>query len=108
MVAEGGREARTEYRVLEHLGDYTLLEAYPRTGRTHQIRVHLASIGHPVAGDAVYGSRKTGRLFPRQFLHAQRICLVLPASDSQREFEAELPDDLRQSLGTLKAQFHPT
>lgn len=106
VVAEGGRDARTEYRVLEHLGDYTLLEAYPRTGRTHQIRVHLASIGHPVAGDAVYGSRRTGRLFPRQFLHALRVHIVLPGSKSQGEFEAELPDDLRQSLDTLNAQTH--
>jgi 23S rRNA pseudouridine1911/1915/1917 synthase len=104
VVAEGGRDARTEYHVLKHLGDYTLLEAYPRTGRTHQIRVHLASIGHPVAGDAVYGSRKTSRLFPRQFLHALRVCIVLPGSNSQREFEAELPDDLRQSLYALNAE----
>ena len=104
VVREGGKEARTEYLVREYVPGYTLLEAYPRTGRTHQIRVHFASIGHPVAGDTVYGSRRGSPLFPRQFLHAWRISLVLPGSQERREFEAELAEDLREALDKLDAR----
>ncbi len=99
VVYQGeGKEAATEYRVVEYVGDYTLVEAKPRTGRTHQIRVHLAAIGHPVAGDTVYGS-KSQRL-PRMFLHACRLGFKLPSSGEYREFTSELPPDLK---GVLQA-----
>lgn len=101
VARDGGRDARTEYRVRNHIGGYSLLEAYPRTGRTHQIRVHFASIGHPVAGDRVYGPRKTERRFGRQFLHAWRISIVLPGSADRRLFQADLADDLQSSLDAL-------
>ena len=70
-IVAKGREARTEYRVIKYIGNYSLLEIKPETGRTHQIRVHLAAIGFPVVGDATYGL-KSPRL-PRQFLHASKI-----------------------------------
>ncbi len=109
---EGGREARTEYRVIEYFGDagtrsrpYTLVEAEPKTGRTHQVRVHFASIGHPLAGDPVYGFRKQ-RLsgLRRQFLHAQTLGFRLPGSDEHIELAAELPDDLRAVLEELRGR----
>ena len=110
-VVEGGREARTEYRVVEYFGDsagkesrpYTLVEAEPMTGRTHQIRVHFASIGYPLAGDPVYGFRKQ-RLsgLCRQFLHARTLGFRLPGSDEYIELTTELPDDLRAVLGELR------
>lgn len=120
-VVEGGREARTEYRVVEYFGGahykyfddrankgsrpYTLVEAEPKTGRTHQVRVHFASIGHPLAGDPVYGFRKQ-RLsgLRRQFLHAQTLGFRLSSSDEYIELTAELPDDLRVVLDELRRQ----
>ena len=110
-VVEGGREARTRYRVVDYFSGgtgrgsrpYTLVEAEPRTGRTHQVRVHFASIGHPLAGDPVYGFRKQ-RLssLRRQFLHAQTLGFDLPGSDEYVELTAELPDDLRVVLEELR------
>ena len=110
-VVEGGREARTEYRVVEYFSGgvghrahpYTLVEAEPETGRTHQVRVHFASIGHPLAGDPVYGFRKQ-RLssLRRQFLHAQTLGFRLPRADEYVELTVELPDDLRVVLEELR------
>ncbi len=95
-----GREARTKYRVLKHLGSYSLLETIPETGRTHQIRVHLAAIGYPVIGDKVYGVKSP--LLDRQFLHAQRIKFQLPSSGKEVEFSSELPTDLTGVLQALE------
>lgn len=105
-VIEGGREARTEYRAMEYFRgrmSYTLVEVEPKTGRTHQVRVHFASIGHPVAGDRVYGFRKQ-RLsgLRRQFLHAGALGFRLPGSDEYIELTAQLPDDLRVVLEELR------
>ncbi len=102
-VVERGREARTEYRVLRYLKGFTLLEIRPETGRTHQIRVHLAAIGHPIAGDANYGppAAKKPPLVARQFLHAHVLGFRLPSSNEWREFQSELPPDLCQALETL-------
>ena len=101
VVAEGsGREARTEYRVVEYIGKYTLLEVKPQTGRTHQIRVHLAAIGYPVVGDSVYGVKSPH--VDRQFLHATRLGFNLPATDGYVEFESELPPDLAQALRDIR------
>jgi 23S rRNA pseudouridine1911/1915/1917 synthase len=109
-VLPGGREAITEYHVLEQFahsmgpvaGDYTLVEAEPQTGRTHQIRVHFASIGHPVTGDAVYGRRRPRLDVPRQFLHAQRLGFKHPVTGQRLEFEAPLPADLDAVLAILR------
>ncbi|MDY6907808.1 MAG: RluA family pseudouridine synthase [Chloroflexota bacterium] len=98
-VVSQGREAVTRYRVIEYLDGRTLLEVTPETGRTHQIRVHLAAIGHPVVGDQVYGSRSP--LVARQFLHAWRLGFELPGSGERAEFEAALPSDLEAALKGL-------
>ena len=98
-VVSGGREARTEYRVIKYFADYTLVEAMPETGRTHQIRVHFAAIGHPVFGDPVYGKRSS--LLGRQFLHAHRLGFKLPSSGKFVEFKSELPPDLEEVLKQL-------
>ncbi|MCX8126244.1 MAG: pseudouridine synthase, partial [Dehalococcoidia bacterium] len=95
-VVKRGREARTRYCVRQYMGDFTLLEVSPETGRTHQIRVHMAAIGFPVAGDSVYGIRLPG--LGRQFLHAFRLGFHLPSSGEYREFVIGLPDDLRGVL----------
>ncbi len=102
VVQKGGREAVTEYQVLEHLVDYSLLEVRPQTGRTHQVRVHLAYIGHPVVGDKVYGYRKQRLGLKRQFLHAQRLGLDLPSSGKHLTLTSELPQDLREVLDRLR------
>jgi 23S rRNA pseudouridine1911/1915/1917 synthase len=102
-VVEGGRAAQTRYRVRKLLDDagvaYSLVEAEPLTGRTHQIRVHFASIGHPVVGDRLYG--KASALVGRQFLHAWRLGFRLPASGRYQEFESPLPGDLEGALEAL-------
>jgi 23S rRNA pseudouridine1911/1915/1917 synthase len=94
------REAQTSYRVRERFEGYTYLEATLITGRTHQIRVHLASLGHPVTGDAVYGHRTP--LVARQFLHAWRLSLNHPVDDRELSFEAPLAEDLAAALRRLK------
>jgi len=110
-VLPGGREAITEYHVLERFahavgpaaGDYSLVEAEPQTGRTHQIRVHLASIGHPVVGDRVYGRRKVRLPVERQFLHAQRLGFRHPLTGRRVELESPLPDNLAAVLALLRS-----
>jgi 23S rRNA pseudouridine1911/1915/1917 synthase len=109
-VVPGGREAVTEYHVLEQYarqvgpaaGEYCLVEAEPETGRTHQIRVHFASIGHPVVGDRVYGRRRTHLQLTRQFLHAWRLVFKHPVGGERIELEAPLPEDLASVLEMLK------
>ncbi len=102
-VVRGGREAITEYTVIAYYDDYTLVEARPLTGRTHQIRVHFAFIGHPLVGDTVYGRRKQ-KLKPwlrRHFLHAHRIRFRLPRTGELVEFTSPLPKDLQAVLDRL-------
>jgi 23S rRNA pseudouridine1911/1915/1917 synthase len=98
-VTERGREARTEYKVIKYLDNYTLLEIRPKTGRTHQIRVHLAAIGFPIVGDAVYGAKSA--YISRQFLHAYKLSFKLPSSGEYREFESEMPPDLVKALNDI-------
>ena len=98
-VVAGGREARTEYRVVRYIGDYTLLEVMPETGRTHQIRVHFSAIGYPVVGDKVYGVKSA--YLSRQFLHASRLGFKLPSTGEYMEFKSELPPDLAQALENI-------
>jgi len=95
-VVTEGREARTEYRVIRYIGNYTLLEVMPETGRTHQIRVHLSAIGYPVVGDKVYGVKSPH--LSRQFVHASRLGFKLPSTGEYVEFTSELPPDLEQAL----------
>jgi len=107
-VSEHGRAARTHYRVLERYAKATLLECSLDTGRTHQIRVHLQSIGHPLVGDPVYRAGRgaaPGPLasFKRQALHAFRLGLVHPSSGEAMQWEAPPPEDLRDLLGVLGA-----
>jgi 23S rRNA pseudouridine1911/1915/1917 synthase len=101
-VVAGGREARTRFRVLERLGAYTLVEARLETGRTHQIRVHFASIGHPIVGDPVYGRAHESLGLARQFLHARRLAFDLPSTGERVTFESPLPADLEAALTELR------
>jgi 23S rRNA pseudouridine1911/1915/1917 synthase len=102
VLTEGGRAARTNYAVRERLPGATLLEAGLITGRTHQIRVHLASIGHPVVGDRVYGPRRQAIVAPRQMLHAWRLELAHPITGAPLAFEAPLPADMAAVLEGLR------
>ncbi len=94
-VARGGRPARTEFRRLATAGGLSLLEVHPLTGRTHQVRVHLAEAGFPVAGDALYGG---GRALPRPLLHAWRLRLPHPRTGRPVRLEAPLPPDMAALL----------
>ena len=98
--SRGGREARTTYRVQTYFESATLVEASPITGRTHQIRVHFAALGHAVVGDPVYG-RPSTLVLPRQFLHAWRLAFRHPVDGRDLAFEAPLPDELERALGSL-------
>lgn len=97
-----GRASVTEYFTKETFPLHALLEVHLLTGRTHQIRVHMAFIGCPVAGDTVYGRKKVTLPLTRQFLHAARLKICLPGETNQRTFEAPLPDDLQSCLDELR------
>lgn len=97
-----GREAISEYRTIESFRNHTLLEVHPLTGRTHQIRLHLAFIGCPVAGDMIYGHKRSSIPVERHFLHAHRLTINLPGEKAPRTFEASLPGDLEQVLDQLR------
>jgi 23S rRNA pseudouridine1911/1915/1917 synthase len=98
-VVEGGREARTRYRTLHHSSEASLLDISLETGRTHQIRVHMAALGHPVVGDAVYGRRSTH--IPRQALHSWRLGFTEPSTGQWLEVEAPPPADFEAALLAL-------
>ncbi|MBN1200985.1 MAG: RluA family pseudouridine synthase [Anaerolineae bacterium] len=100
-VTHAGREAVTEFHVLETYAYYSLVEVFPRTGRTHQIRVHMAFIGHPVAGDTVYGRRKQRIKLKRHFLHAESITFTPPGSLETITVKAPLPVGLQNILNKL-------
>jgi 23S rRNA pseudouridine1911/1915/1917 synthase len=100
-VVAGGKPAITHYRVRERFAAHTLLECELETGRTHQIRVHLASIGHPLEGDPVYAGRGP-RLLERQALHAWKLAFAHPRDGSAVSFESPLPADLRALLESLR------
>jgi len=95
-VVSTGREARTQYQAIKYLGDYTLVQVQPETGRTHQIRVHFSAIGHPLYGDPVYG--KKSPLLGRQFLHAHYLGFRLHPNGEFVEFGSELPAELETVL----------
>ncbi len=97
-----GREAISEYRTLESFAQHTLLEVHPITGRTHQIRLHMAFIGCPVTGDTIYGRRQSSLPLKRHFLHALRLSIRLPDEKLPRTFNAPLPGELLKALDDLR------
>jgi 23S rRNA pseudouridine1911/1915/1917 synthase len=106
VPAGKGREAVSEYRTLESLPRHTLLEFHPLTGRTHQIRVHCAFLGCPIAGDRVYGWKQPSLPLDRHFLHASRLRITLPGEHEPRQFDAPLPPDLQSVLDSLRRSSH--
>ena len=98
-VVDGGRSAVTRYKAIQRFREHTLLELVLETGRTHQIRVHLASRGHPLEGDMVYGGKPV--ILDRQFLHAQLLGFRHPATGEYRKFTSPLPEDLQRCLEGL-------
>ena len=100
-VTVKGKPALTRFQVLERFGDYSLVELQLETGRTHQIRVHMAYIGHPVAGDEVYGPRKTLKGHG-QFLHARTLGFTHPRTGEVLEFTAEAPAIFQETLAKLR------
>ena len=105
-VIEQGRPARTHVEVVERFGAATLVRCRLETGRTHQIRVHLTAIGHPLIGDPTYRgrTRKSAASFPRQALHAQRLGLVHPVTRKAMQWESPVPADIATLLETLRDQ----
>jgi 23S rRNA pseudouridine1911/1915/1917 synthase len=99
---EKGRESISEYRTLESFPAHTLLEVHPLTGRTHQIRVHMAFLGCPITGDTIYGKKKPTVDLDRHFLHAFRLKIILPGENQARVFEAGLPVELRNILEEVR------
>ena len=101
--SQGKREAVTEYKVLKKFGNYDLIEVEPQTGRKHQIRAHLTYLGHPLAGDKLYGFKNQNcpKELKRQFLHSNYLKIKLP-NNQIKEFKSELPKDLELCLQKLK------
>lgn len=97
-----GREATSEYKTLEKFSQHTLLAVRPLTGRTHQIRVHMAFIGCPIAGDRIYGRRHPSIPSKRHFLHAHQLSFILPGEATPRQFETPLPAELDDLLNRLR------
>lgn len=97
-----GRAAVSTYRTRNRYANHALLEVHPLTGRTHQIRLHLAFLGCPVVGDVVYGRRRPSLPLSRHFLHAYRLTITLPGEEVALTFEAPLPAELQTVLDTLK------
>jgi 23S rRNA pseudouridine1911/1915/1917 synthase len=98
-ASEGKRKAVTKYKLLQRFENYDLIEIEPRSGRKHQIRTHLSYLGHPIAGDKLYGfkNQPLPKDLKRQFLHASYL-----KTDDGKEFESELPEDLKQALNNIK------
>ena len=102
VLSQGGRAAKTQYHVREYLEGYTYVEASLLTGRTHQLRVHFAALGHPIVGDRTYGHRREHLGVPRQFLHAWRLVFEHPVTGKEVEFTSDLPEDLAGPLARLR------
>jgi 23S rRNA pseudouridine1911/1915/1917 synthase len=100
-VVKGGKESVTTFKVLERFGEYTLLELKLETGRTHQIRVHMSYIGHPVLGDPLYGPKKVIGEYG-QYLHAKTLGFKHPRTNEYMEFTSELPDFFLEMIEELK------
>jgi 23S rRNA pseudouridine1911/1915/1917 synthase len=102
VTADKGRESETEYKTLESFSQHAFLEVHPLTGRTHQIRLHLAFIHCPIVGDTLYGHRHPTLDITRHFLHAARLTIQLPGESNPRTFSAPLPPELEQVLDSLR------
>ena len=102
IVRSGGKRAVTHYRVLERFGNYTYIECRLETGRTHQIRVHMASLGHPLLGDEIYGRAKSPFKLEGQTLHAMVLGFIHPTTGEYMEFEAPLPEYFEKLLEKLR------
>lgn len=101
-VLKDGRNAITHYKVIERFKEYTLIKCILETGRTHQIRVHMAYIGHPLVGDPVYGFKKQKFNLKGQVLHAQKLGFIHPTSGEYMEFSATIPDYFSILIDNLK------
>jgi 23S rRNA pseudouridine1911/1915/1917 synthase len=97
VAREGGREARTDFRVLRSGAEASLIECILHSGRTHQIRVHLQHLGHPILGDTVYAGRRAGN-YPRQMLHAWKLAFDHPRTKARMHFEAPRPEDFQKAM----------
>ena len=97
-----GREAVTEFYTVQNYRQHTLLEARPLTGRTHQIRIHMAFLGCPIVGDTLYGHKHATLPIERHFLHAARLTVYLPGQKEPSTFEAPLPPELQAVLDRLE------
>ncbi len=101
-IVPEGKEAVTKYKVYKYYKDYSVVELYPETGRTHQIRVHLKYINHPIVGDFLYAGRKTARddrtWAPRVMLHAWKISFTHPKTGETVALEAPIPDDMKRII----------
>jgi len=102
LTPDKGREAITEYQTKQSFAKHTLIEAHPLTGRTHQIRVHMAFLKCPIVGDVLYGRRKQSIELSRHFLHAYRLTILLPGHAEPMTFEAPLPEELQTVLDGLQ------
>lgn len=98
----GGKEAATYFKVAQRFDEASLVEVYPQTGRTHQIRVHMSFLGHPVLGDALYGIKSP--LIDRQALHAAKLGIVHPRTKKELMFESQMPDDMQTVLEHLRSE----
>lgn len=107
VVTEGGRQAVTEYEVMERFGKYTIVKCRLKTGRTHQIRVHMEYLGYPLVGDPKYSPMKTPFSINGQALHSLTLSFVHPRTHEQMSFEAPLPEDMKKIVTRLRlGQFH--
>lgn len=107
VVRENGKPATTHFKVLERFGEYTFVECRLETGRTHQIRVHMAYIGHPVVGDPKYGTDRRGKVrgsfaIDGQALHSKSLELTHPATGERMSFEAPMPEDMQRIINKLR------
>lgn len=102
IVAVNGKPATTKFKVLERYGKYTLIECRLLTGRTHQIRVHMTSVGHPLVGDPKYGQGKSPFKIQGQALHSLTLTLIHPRTGQEMKFEAPLPEDMNKIINALR------
>ena len=100
-IVINGKESITKYKTMKNIKNFSLLRIQLFTGRMHQIRVHLSSIGHPILGDSLYG-KKNNELFKRHFLHANKIVFDHPITKNLMEFKSDLPKDLEKILNNIE------
>ncbi len=94
-VSESGKQAITEYQITEELGNLSIVKLTPKTGRTHQLRVHMAHLGHPIYGDDMYGSEIVGK---STLLHCQKICFYHPQTNELMQIYAPMPEDIMEII----------